>query len=684
MSEETKQYNPDVLSCIANLSNDEVFTPPEVANAMLNILPQELFRNPETTFLDPAAKSGVFLREIAKRLMEGLKDAIPDEEERRQHIFKNQIFGITITELTGFISRRSLYCSKAADGKYSVAAFDNPEGNIRFNETQHTWERGKCRFCGASQEKYGGESREGLETHAYEFIHTLSPEEIFNMKFDVIISNPPYQLETGGSGRQAKPIYNLFVEQAKKLNPRYISLIIPSRWFAGGFGLDEFRSSMLLDDRIRVIVDYPNSAEVFSGVDISGGVCYFLWCRDSRGMCSITNNINGEKFSDVRNLDEFPTFVRDSKAIGIIRKVFAKENSERTLEQRVSPQKPFGLPTNYVPRESGIPCWFIQRIGRKFADKTDVNDVNGYLDKWKLLLPKSPIAGQTDFTKPVGFYYDGNTRIAKPGECCTESWIVAGAFDSEEEVMSFKSYLFTKIARFLLLQTVVSQDVLRNKFCFVPDLAEYSGLYTDDRLRTMWNITDEEWIYIDSRISTITQAEMQGGILQNVLASSKELYYSRVKHIGLSKNNLRGNHYNVDESYCLDKYKVIVSSSRLDGMKNMIEDSKCQIIYGNVTVYVAIVPPNKSLPSSGKGKCYFVVDTFVTRTESENLIAFLKTDFVNYLVLQNKFEDELSIDLFKNVPVLNFGEALDDNRLCHEVYNLTSDDIVLIQSARTN
>ena len=678
MSDETKQYNPDVLSCIANLSNDEVFTPPEVANAMLDILPQELFRNPETTFLDPAAKSGVFLREIAKRLMEGLKDIIPDEEERRQHIFKNQIFGIAITELTGFISRRSLYCSKAADGKYSVAAFDNPDGNVRFVETQHTWERGKCRFCGASQEKYGGESREGLETHAYEFIHTLSPEEIFNMKFDVIISNPPYQLETGGSGRQAKPIYNLFVEQAKKLNPRYISLIIPSRWFAGGFGLDEFRSSMLMDDRIRVIVDYPNSAEVFSGVDISGGVCYFLWCRDSRGMCSITNNINGEKFSDVRRLDEFPTFVRDSKAIGIIRKVFEKENSGRTLEQKVSPQKPFGLPTNYVPHESGIPCWFIQRVGRRFADKNDVSDVNGYLDKWKLLVPKSPIAGQTDFTKPVGFYYDGNTRIAKPGECCTESWIVAGAFDSEEEVVSFKSYLFTKIARFLLLQTVVSQDVLRNKFCFVPDLGEYSGLYTDNRLREMWDINDEEWAYIDSRISNITRVEMQGGILQNVLQTSKEHYDSRVKYIGRSQDR-----YSVEESFELNKYKVIMSSVGLEDVKDIIGDSKCRIVYGNVTIYVAIVPPNKVLPSSCKDKSYWVIDAFTTRTEAENLIAFLKTDFVYYLVLQNKFEDKLSVDLLKNVPVLDFTEAWNDARL-REEYRLTSDEITLIGSTRAN
>lgn len=491
-------YNPDVLSCIANLSNDEVFTPPEVANAMLDLLPQELFSDPNTTFLDPACKSGVFLREIAKRLLKGLEPLYPDLQERTDHIFKKQLFGIAITELTSHLSRRSLYCSKFANGKYSVVHFDNIDGNVRFKNIKHRWQNGRCVFCGASQKEY--DRADDLETHAYEMIHTTKPEDIFKMRFDVIIGNPPYQLSTGGSGRQAKPIYHMFIEQAKRLKPRYLTMIIPSRWFAGGFGLDEFRSAMLHDRSIRKIVDYPNSAEVFSGVDIAGGVCYFLWDRDSQGPCTITNITDGKAYSSERALDEFPTFIRASEAVPIVRKVFDIEKPKKTLEDTVSPQRPFGLPTNYVPKTYGVPCWFIQKIGLKYASKADVKDVNGLLNKWKLLVPKAPIAGQTDFTKPVGFYYDGNTRIAKPGECCTESWIVAGAFDTEEEVLNFKSYLFTKTARFLLLQTVVSQDVLRNKFCFVPALEKYDQRYTDAILRERWNITDNEWEYIDSRI----------------------------------------------------------------------------------------------------------------------------------------------------------------------------------------
>ncbi len=323
----SSNYNPDVLTCIANLSSDEIFTPPQLVNRILDLLPVELWSNRGATFLDPSCKSGVFLREIAKRLDKGLEAHISDRQERMNHIFKNQLYGLAITELTALLSRRSAYCSKTANGKYSVCeVFESLDGNIRFGRVEHAWENGRCAYCGANQEKY--EHGDELESHAYAFIHTDKPEGIFSMKFDVIIGNPPYQLSDGGFGRSASPIYQNFVQQAKKLNPRFLTMIIPSRWFAGGKGLNDFRAEMLADDRIRKIVDYEDASEVFPGVDIAGGICYFLWDRDACGPCEVTNVHNEERTISLRTLNEFSTLIRHGQAVSIIRKVLAKKEAK--------------------------------------------------------------------------------------------------------------------------------------------------------------------------------------------------------------------------------------------------------------------------------------------------------------------------------------------------------------------
>ena len=325
-----------------------------------------------------------------------------------------------------------------------------------------------------------------------------------NMKFSAVVGNPPYQIMDGGNSVSAKPVYNYFVDIARRINPEHISMIMPSRWYVGGKGLDSFRESMLHDRRIQTIYDYEHSSYVFPGVDIAGGVCYFLWNRNHSGKCMFVNVHDSIKEGELRFLDEFDVLIRQNKAVDILKRIQSlKINDGKTLDARMSPRKPFGLPTNYEPKKSGTPCWFIQRIGLQFANTKDWSDEGKLAEKWKLLLPIAPIAGQTDFSKPIGFYYDGNTRIAKPGEICTESWFVAFSSDSEKEVISFRTYLYTKVVRFLLLQSVISQHVTRSNFCFVPDLGTYEGTYTDEYLVKAWGISTDDWRFIDAKIKSV-------------------------------------------------------------------------------------------------------------------------------------------------------------------------------------
>lgn len=323
------------------------------------------------------------------------------------------------------------------------------------------------------------------------------------MKFNYIIGNPPYQDgESDGFGKSARPVYNEFIEQAKKLNPDCLSMIIPARWFAGGKGLDDFRKKMLSDTHMKRIVDYENYKDVFPGLGgLAGGACYFLRDKDYDGLCRVTNATSTSEFTKERKLDEYEIFIRNNKFVDIVNHIKSQNESKGTLCDVVSARKPFGLATNYKPQDKGIPCWFIQKIGKKYANSNDVTDSKNYLDKWKLLAPKAPIAGQTDFSKPVSIYYESNVIVAAPGECCTESFIILGAFETEKEILSYKSYIFTKIVRFLLLQSVVSQDITRKNFCFVPNIEVYDKTYTDEYLRGLWNISDEEWKLIDSKIN---------------------------------------------------------------------------------------------------------------------------------------------------------------------------------------
>lgn len=493
-------YNPDVLTCLANLSSDEIFTPPELVNKILDILPPELWSNRNARFLDPMTKSGVFLREIAKRLMKGLEKQIPDQEERINHVFKNQIFGIAITELTALLARRSVYCSKTANGKYSVCDnFTDEQGNIRFSRIEHTWVNGKCKFCGASEENY--ERGTDLETHAYEFIHTEKPEELFNMKFDVIIGNPPYQLDTGGAGRQAKPIYNLFIEQAKKMDPKFLVMIIPSRWFAGGMGLDDFRDAMMNDNHITNIVDYTNAKECFPQNSISGGVCYFLRERDRKAVCNFVNISNGVVTKSSRPLNEFPVIVRYNDAVSIIRKVLSQ--NEISITTIISPLMPFGMSTNYrgkreISKENYITLHASN--GVSYIKKDEVTNGLNILDKYKVMISKTSAEHAGEPGKDGKFrVLTSSIKVLKPLEVCTHSYFVIGSYEEEKQAINLLSYLRTKFVRFLILQSMSSINLSKLVFSFVP-IQDFNHDWNDDMLIMKYNLNENEVKFIETMI----------------------------------------------------------------------------------------------------------------------------------------------------------------------------------------
>lgn len=488
----TPQHNPDVLLCLANLSSDEVFTPPAVANAMLDLLPESIWSDPTATFLDPCSKSGVFLREAAKRLIRGLEGQIPDLQARLDHIFRRQLFALAITELTGLLSRRSVYCSRLANSKYALTRFETAEGNIRFPACAHRWNaQGRCSDCGAARRTFA----QRAEQHAYALIHGLNPQELFTMQFDVILGNPPYQLDDGGNNASASPIYHLFVAAAKRLNPRYLTFVIPARWYTGGKGLDDFRQEMLADRRIVTLVDFPDSRDCFPGVDVAGGVCYFLWDRDHPSpRCEVTNIQGNYRKTLVRSLTETTPFVRANEALSIIHKVRALH--EEPFSACVSSRKPFGLDTKRQPVQGpgDITLRWRGGVGPFLSALVSAN--RAWIPKWKVLISylTADHAGQVD--------KEGKRRILAiidllpPGQVCTETYLVAGVFETEQEARNCIAYLKTQFVRFLIAQLATTQHISKASFHFVPQ-QDFSVAWTDAALNEKYGLTADEAAFIE-------------------------------------------------------------------------------------------------------------------------------------------------------------------------------------------
>lgn len=510
-----KGRNPDVLTCIANLSNDEVFTPPEFANRMLDTLAatwaernqgKDIWSNSSVTFLDPFTKSGVFLREITTRLIAGLADEIPDLQERVDHILTKQVFGIGITTITSLLARRSLYCSKFANGEHSIAkTFTNASGNIWFERIEHTWQDSKCKYCGAPRALF--ERGPELENHAYAFIHTNNIKarigELFgaDMQFDVIIGNPPYQMTGGAGGTSDSSIYHLFVQQAFNLEPRFVSMVIPSRWMAGGRGLDEFRSSMLKGKNLVNLVDYPASKETFPGVEIKGGICYFLWSQDHSGPCEVTVTRGGDSVTSIRDLGEFDVFIRDPQAVDILHKVLAaKETSIATILSR---DTPFGIASNFSeihdkPKSGDIPIYVIQKMKRKvgYVPRALISKNAGFIDAHKLLVPEAYNGGDA-----VPHQILGKPEVAPSPSVCTQSYLFL-RFESEEEAKSAQTYYATRFFRFLVSLRKITQHALHSTYSWVP-MQTWDRVWTDEALYAKYGLTEDEQAYIESQVKVM-------------------------------------------------------------------------------------------------------------------------------------------------------------------------------------
>lgn len=504
----------DILNTLSNLSSDEVFTPPEIVNKMLDMLPQELFESETTTFLDPCTKSGVFLREIVKRLNKGLENKIPNLQERINHILSKQIYGIATTELCHFMSKRTLYCSKFANDKYSIGEkdFKNNDGNVLYIQCNHIFNsEGVCKICGISEKVL--KQRQSDENYAYSFIHedVETIKRRYNgMRFDVIIGNPPYQMDDGGAQASAKPIYNLFIDQALKLNPRYASFIIPSRWFTGGKGLNDFRDRMIHSNHFIKLVDFFNASECFQNVEIKGGVCYFLYSQDYTGKCQIETHVSQNKIiKSNRYLSEnekSEIFIRDPRLITLRNKIWLK--ATRSFSSIVSSFKPYGLRGDVFSNTSkyGLPSMFdkpftnsIEIVGlinnkriKKYVGSAYPFPKQGLLNEYKVFLARNWGSGKSSDVP-------SDPILASPEMACTETFVEIGPFKNSHECENVINFIKTKFFRVMVSIKKFDQSASKSVYEYVP-LLDFSEYWNDEKIYKYFDLTQEEIEIIDDII----------------------------------------------------------------------------------------------------------------------------------------------------------------------------------------
>lgn len=545
----------DILTLFESLNNHEVFTPPRLARDMLSTIPKKVWCNPNIRVLDPCVKSGVFLREAMYLLFEGLLGKglhtdlngvtydLSNPKQLMRHILKNMLFGIATSELTGYLSRRTLYGVMEANTDKQTAlidAFEKSKNNRDWSEKEKVNFLIRNRFNDYYDHnmfnvpEHKGYEHEGnifypreevqkkvVEDGNYEIEDTYYPfiegdtqhakiQSIKGdkMKFDVIIGNPPYQISDGGNGASAMPVYHRFIENAIELNPRFISMIVPSRWYVGGRGLKDFRDSMLADKKLSVLHDFPEASECFPGVMIKGGVNYFLWDSNHKGDCEIHSHRKGQLASvSKRSMLEpsLDTFIRDNEAISILRKVISM--GEKSFAEIISANDPFGFDV----RVKGS----MKRIKPTFSNTRKIGMVPFYYNGWRKdglgYIEPEKIRRNTELTHELKFFApkavgvgDRSKDLIKPfipepDACCTETYLAFGPFTSETEMVNAISYVNTKFFHFLVSLKKITQEARRGVYELVP-MQDFSEPWNDRKLYEKYGLDESEVNFIENNV----------------------------------------------------------------------------------------------------------------------------------------------------------------------------------------
>lgn len=324
------------------------------------------------------------------------------------------------------------------------------------------------------------------------------------MKFDAIVGNPPYQQDDGGNAASAKPIYHHFIEQAKAMSPRYISMITPSRWFSGGKGLDEFRHTMLHDKHFVKIVDYVDNSMLFSNVLIAGGVNYFLWSESYQGKCEVVSVRKDRVNKLKRDLSEYDILIRNNESVELLHRM--TQSSDKMMEEIVSTRNPFGIPSNFrgvekADSEHSVTLYCTEKSNttiKTFICPSDVGRAADLIHKYKVIIGRSvPRGGEVGVDPSIGYRAITTVQVLYPNAVCTDTYLLLAAFDTETEAINFAQYMTLRFPRFLLHETYSSMNITKSSFRFVPYL-DYSQKWTDQKLYERYHCTEDEIKMIES------------------------------------------------------------------------------------------------------------------------------------------------------------------------------------------